>query len=365
MVGLCGGWSSKRFRCLFLWLHLFAVVQSSTGAEPAAPAGQTATPPPGLQSLLDERISAYNRAFPDILFVQYAGGETWLDDATSIEAMLGYQAVNLDYEHPPELREDLLYLSIERLLFMLRSREASASLYKVGTTALAEREHLCILTLDPYSVATDEAQATRHLLVPRFELLAEFKPDVRLDPEDHLRFVFDHEAFHCLDARYNRPQPISFKEHWAHYWHHHGELGADAFAVAMHVGRHGRITDYARRLRAIRGLAVLLGDPDHLTHAALSALHARDPQEIHAMTPMERFRLASQLRAQVAPDYAGYLEFRRAAHQAMKRLGLDEELLEQCPPALRGRAPEDAIQRLLAVTADSYTFLTGDARLGQ
>lgn len=289
-----------------------------------------------LQGIVDQRLAFYNDAFPEIQFVQLPGGSQALASARVFSQLLGAGASNADYEHPPALREDLLYVTAQRVAFMLRNNDASSALFRPGRGSASTRPYLCVLTLDPAAVALDDRTATAHLLHFSAEELKRIPAAYRLGHETFLRFVVDHELFHCLDARFNGPIPTSDRTFWAQYMLYRNEHGADAFATAMHLRDHGRATPFVDNILRIRGLSLYNADPEHLTCAAISAVAQEDGGAMRTKEPRDIVALADLVRNRVAPDYNGYLRFRAAACRVMEEIGVpavaDDPLCKAAPP---------------------------------
>lgn len=329
---------------------------SATRAAAEARADQGAVSAP--QRAVDERLLHYNSAFPDILFVQLPGGEEWVESSRTFQDLLGGgDAANLDYEHPPELREDLLTVSVGRVLSMLRHNATSSALFRVGEDSAATRDHVCVITLDPHAAAGDDDLATAHLLDVPPQLLERIPPHYQLDRTRFLRFLIDHEVFHCLDARYLGPIPMSDREHWGPYMLYRNENGADAYAAAMHLAEGGD-PGFLDNLIRIRALCLYSADPEHATCGALRAAASLDRRSMAGLSPWEVLRLAHRIRMQVVPDYAGYLRYRAAACQAMRDIGVPR------PPAddalCRAAAPDPAVYReLMESYRRSYRELFG------
>jgi len=269
-----------------------------------------------LEQVVEERLAFYNRHFPGIRFVALDGGAQWLDSLSTLYMLLGKDAVNLDYECPQDLHKDLLALCMARVKMMLMDSESSATLFRVGVNSLSDRPVLCALTLDAPAMARDDFHATRHLIPLDDAVVRRVPRDHWLAHREHLAFVIDHEVFHCLDSYHNRPIPRSSKERWAQYMGCYNENGADAFAMAMHLQRHGRVTRYARDLVRIRGVALYGGDVNHFTYGVLDRLLLAPVGRLASMDVMGVLKYASDLRAAVVPDYDAYLAYRERALQA-------------------------------------------------
>jgi hypothetical protein len=300
---------------------------------PSAPARPTAQTQPlvpaagvdeaadgSLEQVIAERLEFYNRHFPGIRFVVLAGGDQWLDSLSTLYTLLGKDSTNLDYECPVDLRKDLLALCVARVKMMLMDSESSATLFRVGVNSLSDRPVLCVVTLDARGMARDDFHATRHLIPLGDAVVRRIPRDHWLAHREYLAFVIDHEVFHCLDSYHNRPIPRSSKEQWAQYMGFYNENGADAFAMAMHLRRYGRVTRFARDLLRIRGIALYGGNANHFTYGALDRVLQAPVSRLESMGVMNVLKYASELRDAVVPDYDRYLAYRARARQASRVL---------------------------------------------
>lgn len=348
---------------------LVVLLVAGLGALPAglAVATEAACPAPvrqALQAIVDARMRTYDALYPDIQFVQLDAPDEaqFRASAEMLSMLLGYQATNLDYEHPPEVRDDLLYVSIKKLLMFLQQSESVASLFRVGVNSLSEREQLCVVVMDPCRVAADDATASRYLIDFSDALFARLPAERYLPREDVLRFALDHEVFHCLDSHLNEPVPRSKKEYWAPYMHHYHELGADAYATAMHIVRKGGADPHAETLMHQRGLSLLMADPDHFTPEAMQRV-LDDAPTLTGKSPHELFEYATALRSAMGLDYARYLDYRHAAEHAMDRLGLERAASFFGDTGAFHDEPADSrwLQALLERTRASVAALFGDA----
>jgi hypothetical protein len=82
-----------------------AVLAAFPGDADTDPASETMATT-ALDAAVNERRRYYNERFPQILFLTLKGGNLWLEDLTAVSILLGQEPASLDYEHPPELRED-------------------------------------------------------------------------------------------------------------------------------------------------------------------------------------------------------------------------------------------------------------------
>ena len=192
------------------------------------------------QTLLIKKLEYYRAQHPEILIMNLEGGVDFPADVVALDLVLGHQPKSLDYEHPTDQRENLMIVSFERIIRMLRFQAPSAAMFRADNP-LGWQEHVCVLTISPNEVANDSIQATRNLLSLPIEVIRQIPRDFQLLPEDYLEFVIDHEIYHCLKSMYVGPQQRSHKQFWAEYNQFTEEQGADAFALEMHIKTRGEL----------------------------------------------------------------------------------------------------------------------------
>ena len=308
-----------------------------------------------LEQIVVDRLAFYATQYPEIAFVVLDSSGDVARNMHVLAQLIGEDPIPLDYAHPEDMRRELLFVTLMRIELLLQTDVGSSTLFKVGKGALASRKNVCVVTLDPWAIAEDDRSATLHLLdLPKSELDA-IPPGRYLNHESHLRFALDHEIYHCLDSRYNGPQPMSHLEHWGDYMMLRDEAGADAFGVIMNIAAHGAITAYARTLRNVRGLALLEDDPNHYTYEAIGAALQMDPVALERADVRERFRIATKIRNRTGGDYDDYVRYAVAAYHAMKALGVQpmEEKFS------RGTVDRELVQALVRQTRSCYRDLVG------
>ena len=278
-------------------------------------------------TLLNEKIEYYRHLYPEIAFLILQGDE-FLADMKILDRVLGNQPISMDYEHPPELREDLMYVSVERIRIMLESQAPSASLFEIDTTQ-GSQEHVCVLTINPRGVAADSIHATWHLLDLPLEDIRKIPQDMRLPPNDYLAFVIDHEVYHCLKSMYVGPQPMSYKELWGGYNSFLNEQGADVYALGMHIKNRSEVSLFAKNILIIRGMALYSGDPDHLTYKAIKQLLNVSIEDITEMSAHEVFDLENSIKDSHLTGYDAYMQYLDSAVQALKEIGMAEHVSEE------------------------------------
>jgi hypothetical protein len=334
-----------------------AAEQPGAGVEQGRGKGASHGRGPSLDQMFSDRLEHYSGEFPDILFVKLGGAENWAQDLVTIAVLLGPEPASLDYEHPPEVREELMTLSFARLRLMLRHKAPSASLFRAADPSGRARA-VCVITVDPETIAHDDGTATGHLLSLPPGHDGRVPTDLELPHRVYLNFVIDHEIFHCLSSRHNGPQPQSFKPLWADFWHFREENGADAFAIAMHTRRHGQFGRFADNLKRLRATAIVAGDTNHWTYRALDTVMQDDPSGIATLSIAEVFEYATAIRDALVPDYDAYLRYVRSADIAMERLGLPRVTGRESLALLGDIEPEpDLVAKILRATRQSVQEL--------
>ena len=308
-----------------------------------------------LEQIVIDKLAFYASLFPDIEFVVLDSAGDTGKNMSVLRQLLGKNPTPLDYEHPEDTRPELLFVSMMRIELLLQTDVGSATLFRIGKDALVSRQNVCVVTIDPWSVAKDDLSATLHLLEIPVSVSKTIPPEHLLNRESHLRFTLDHEIFHCLDSLYNGPIPMSHFEHWSDYMMLRDELGADTFGIIMHIAEHSAITDYARSLANVRGLALLAGDPNHFTYDAITAVFALDAAQLTKDNIRKRFQLATEIRNRIVGSYDDYIRYAKAACQAMIIMGTKPQAFDYgCSDIDR-----DLIKELVAHTHSCYRELVG------
>ena len=347
--------SIRLFACILLSL----AVTTATSCVNTQNESHTPEKTTSLQTLLDEKIEHYGHLYPEIRFLILQGEEEFLVDMMTLDRELGSQPSSMDYEHPLALREDLMYVSVERIRIMLESQSPSASLFEVDANQ-SHQEYICVLTINPRWVAADSIIATSHLLDLPQEVIKKIPQDMRLLPADYLAFVIDHEVYHCLKSMYVGPQLMSHKELWGGYNHFLNELGADAYALGMHIKTRGEASPFARNILRIRGMALYSADPDHLTCNALKQILKVPVEDITEMNSSEIFNLANSIKDRQLTGHDAYMQYLASAVQAMKEIGMDEYISDDLRNKLKDtQADPQQVKNLVTNAHRCLTELSG------
>jgi len=352
---------------LGLWLLVLAPPGTADfGAFPMGRVQCSAERQQQLDAIVERKLRDYSREFPDIGFVVLSSRASQEFSLAVLLQLLGEGAANLDYEHPPELRADLLAASLKRIEILLRTSSSSSALFRIGRNGLTGRGQLCVLTLDTCNLASDDTQATHYMLKLPTSVIHALPDNRYLDADRHLEYVIDHEVHHCLQAHRGDPIPMSRQVHWPGYMQRRNEIAADAYGLAMHLLTYGVNSSYANSLIAMRGLSLLEGDPDHYTPLAMTAtLKTICEEPDPGSTVHHALSVADTVRGQIDQGYEDYLKYRYAAYQTMKRLGIEDDAGAGVLVELPGYSPEpERVENLLRETSMHYQTLFGEPMPG-
>jgi hypothetical protein len=309
--------------------------------------------PDQLRDVLVSQQRFYEQSFPDLRFVLLEGASAPAREIEALVDLLGREPSSLDYEHPAELRALLTEVSLERIRLMLRHQIPSASLFRPDPTT-AEAEDVCVITLSRCMITSDAYGAIGSMLDLPDKALSQIPEAIRRECAAYLMFAFDHEAYHCLSSLYDGPQPMSFEDLWGEYWHFRSEQGADAYAMARHLQRHGGRTHFADEIRRLRGTSLYDGDIDHWTGTALDHVLDLPPKELADASASELLGKARRIRDALAPDYPSYLAYRRAAIEAMRALGVEASVIEASAHLLPEGPVDPMLVRMLTEESRRY-----------
>ena len=309
-----------------------------------------------LEQILISKLEFYASEFRDIDFIILDSTADIGRNMQALGQIIGENPDALDYEHPEDLRETLLLVTLGRIEYLMEMDAGSSTLFRPGTNAMAQRKYACVITIDPLGIAANGQVATRHLLDLTDEEFNKIAQKKYLDHVSHLNFTFDHEVYHCLDTRFNGPIPMSQHEYWSGYQSRKNELGADAFGIIMNLAANRKVTDYAKRIKNIRGLALLNNDIDHYTYDSIATALELDPVKLSESSVTERFKIASKIRRQYFGTYDEYVRYMQAAEFAAQHLSMQSEENELINEELDTRQ----VWKIVKDTRESYQSLVGE-----
>ncbi|MEJ2142646.1 MAG: hypothetical protein P8Y24_09910 [Gammaproteobacteria bacterium] len=212
--------------------------------------------------------------------------------------------------------------------------------------------------LDPESNVATNKIATSHFIDLPENVLASLPQEKYLDKKQHLDFIVDHEAFHCVDTFYFGGIPMSEKQFSTQYSSFKRESQADMFATAMHIKRQQKITAYIDNIIMMRGITLLNGETQHYSTEAIHLITNTDRSKIISSQPGELLTMVKNTYKTIAPDYNEYMAYWTAAIDAIARLGV--ELIEpsECSEN-RATADENRVQELVDQTHHYYQQYVG------
>lgn len=275
------------------------------------------------QQILQERLTLYRQAFPDIRFIHAIGGNNWQQEYAHIAWLLGKQPDALDYEHPPEISDDLMIVTMHRLALMLRENAISETLFRADKRSSLKGSLVCVITIDPDQIVGNPLSATSYMLGLPDTTIAKIHPDRRLDPRDFLLFAIDHEAYHCLDSVFFGGAPMTAKIYGGEYNQYQREISADAFSLAMHRRLAERPSSFTRNIMLVRSLWFLDGGPSYRTYPSLAEVQSTPLDELKSMTMNELVKFADSVRNKTSEGYKDFLDHQAVALQAAEKLGFN------------------------------------------
>ena len=344
-----------RIRCLtylMFSLHLLLI--------PAAMAGDRGVDNPvtntQLESVLEKKLENYRQWYPDLQILRLGGGDQIVTDMMLLGETLGKKPVNMGYEHPDELRKDLINVSVNRILQMLQLQMPSSALFRTD-----KQQAVCVLAINPPSFASSPIHATSHLLDQPLQFIRKIPTDLLLSAEDYLEFVIDHEMFHCLQSMYIGPVPMSHKALWGEYHQFLNEQSADYYAVGMHIRKHGSATPFTRSLQLIRGASLASADANHFTSKGIQQVLKLPAREFTEADGRGVFAIAREYREKEFIDYKTYIQYIASAIEAMKILGLSELITEGLQVSQVEISPDPIeVRELVSHTRQSLAELTAE-----
>jgi hypothetical protein len=278
----------------------------------------------------------------------------------ALEMLLGYQATSLDFEHPPELAQDLLYVTVARIQKMLLYGHSAAFLFKVGEQTLSKKQLTCVITMNPDAIAKNPNSASRYMLAVPDKTLKKLSPDHYLNGLSLLNFIIDHEVSHCLDSYYNGANPMSMKDLWGQYMHFQREIFSDTFAMVSHINSNGKNSPFIKNFINYRKLCLFNGDPGCCTANALEELlnEFLKSDNIPTQNLTERIQLASQIRNKIKFNYNEFENYYFSSIKAMALMGIspDENYAEKQLPE-KQLPDEDLVLQLINQTRQTYQQL--------
>ena len=297
-----------------------------------------------IEYLIEERLAEYGAAYPQMEFMRlYHNSNGDLDE---LRHRLGNAPINVDYEHPDNVREDLVELQFYRIELMLSEGMSSATLFRRNHP---KRPYICVLTLAPETYNRGELSSTRFMFDLQDNQYSKIKTKYILRNDVYVSFLLDHEIFHCLYS-YHRgfTYPKTQSRVKSLYDQYTIEMLSDIYAHLSHKQRFPYDKDFITSIRYAKVLSLINWDICHYTHGAFSldfpesargSLSNRvefvlnqGPGNIPAFEHFRRQMIAaySLIKSHIDPDFALPLEM-----AVLHDVPLDRELYRQMAEALK------------------------------
>ena len=293
------------------------------------------------QNIINDKLNYYNNMFKDIQFIHLDGGNDWHAELDAVFKLLDDNAVALDYEHPKELQQDLVHVTIERLKYLVENNGISSTLFRVGDKSKIKKSNLCIVTLNPEILITHDSTPLQYMLNYTDTIIKKIHPSKYIDSQSFIKYSLDHEVFHCLNSLLIGGAPITFEVLGGEYNQMLRESAADAFSFILHLKENGKLTSFARNMVHIRALSIFNNDPNHNTLEILLKIIRLDIDKIKLMNVMDVISLSINIANETVGSYSDFRNQYALELQARRVLG--NEILES----------EEKLKYLEKINADS------------
>ena len=325
--------ATKVIRCsLALWLLLFSL---AIFAHPG-------------QQQLKARLDDYRSAYPEIEFI-LLNTVNEFDAILPLSRSLGKSVVNLDYEHPEALREQLIELQEYRIDLMLDEGSASASLFGTPDAEITAKPYSCLITLSKSLLGRDQLAATRMMYNLDDEQLSVIPEELHLDNRDFLLYAIDHEVFHCVDVYLNGfLYPQTYDPLKACNDRAQAELKAEVFSVMAHLSRTGMKKGMLKNLVYARTFSLLDWDVEHYTVDIINDISQLEIEGSRGIKVLVNDAL--KYARDVRPTFPEYIEFLTAAWVVTQKYGLEKNDIPAECHVLEDHEPDP--EKIIELSAD-------------
>ena len=295
--------------------------------------------------LIDEQLSFYGKAYPEIDFVLLYKMEDF-DQLTPLTSSLGEDLSNVDYEHPDNLRLTLVEAHEYRITLQLENGNASATLFNTPNALNSKKPYACLITFSFPLQAESMLAATRFMYDLDEDALDSLPESYHLDNQDFMQYSIDHEVFHCIDAYTNGfLYPRTQDQIKVSLDRIRVEERAEIFASLAHLSRQPNGMKFLKSLATARTVNLLSGDIAHYTSDVLYMLAESNERKISddIKTLVEQ---SMHLADDLVPSYTEHKEYLVTLWTVLKEFGIDTDILFSDYPelALVNSSPEQVIK---------------------
>jgi len=317
-------------------------------------------------SLLTSRIQEYAAVYPDIHFLHVQGNEQGTD-IIKLPRQLGEDAANLDYEHDPMVRDDLLQLQFMRIKYLLGNSIPSATLFKTGKHAAYTRPYVCAITLDETLFLNHPGASARFMLGDHMQDSLPVKDLSSFDNNTFLLYTLDHEIYHCLDAYLHGPgMSKGSDEITAAYEHFLSEYRADLYASITTRQSYPSANKFLRLLASYRVMGLVDFDTEHYTVAAIRQVIRMPVARISNTGIAAIAQDIRQLARASAPDITEYSQLINAARGLALYLGIEDEGIDTAGKEMPKKAASPRLKLIIQEFEDARShIITSNIYLGK
>ena len=290
--------------------------------------------------LIDEQLSIYGEAYPQIDFVLLYKKEDF-DQLTPLTGSLGEGLSNVDYEHSESARILLVEAQEYRIALQLNNGNGTATLFKTPNARITDKPYTCLVTINIPLIDESAMAASRFMYDLDDEALAFLSESYLIDNKEFLAYSIDHEVFHCIDAYTNGfIYPKTRDPVKSSLDRSRSEQRAEIFAAIAHLSRQPNGSRFILNQAIARTLSLLHGDVEHYTTNVLIMLVENSKQnetyDIKALVN-KSMRFAEDHTA----SYAEHKQFLVDLRTVLEGFDIDTDNLFSEYPSLSEEAPSD------------------------
>ena len=290
--------------------------------------------------LIDERISLYRKAYPEIEF-KLLHSKADFDQLLPLTSSLGKDLRNVDYEHPESARITLVEAQEYRIALQLKNCNGTATLFKTPNARITNKPYTCLVALNIPLLDESSLAASRFMYDMDDAALSSLSESYLFDNQDFLVNSIDHEVFHCIDAYANGYLfPMTLDPVKSSLDRSRAELRAEIFSAMAHLNRQPNGKRFLLNQATARTLSLLSGDVEHYTSGALIMLvgssKQNDTYDIKTLVK-KSMRLAEDH----AASYAEHKEFLVDLRIVLEDFDIDTDTLFTEYPDLADDVPSD------------------------
>lgn len=220
-------------------------------------------------SQVAKHLQEYAKSYPDIHFLhlQYDKNN---GGASALLKQLGEGADNMDYEHDPVAKNDLLELQFMRINYLQNNNMPSATLFKTGKNSSFEQPYICVITINESFFQNSPSASIELMLGDSLPNGPQGKNLTAFDNKTFLQYTVDHEIYHCLDAFFHGHSiGKTSDDDIAAYQHFLSEYRADLYASFVARLSNPSANKFLNLLACFRTMGLVDIDTEHYTASAI------------------------------------------------------------------------------------------------